>query len=50
MGADAIEEAQCVKEYLKNSVITNLGATFEEVSARPEETVDRKQTKQEYNY
>jgi hypothetical protein len=39
LGADAIEEAQCVKSWMKNGVITNLGATFEAVSARPEEAV-----------
>jgi glycine/D-amino acid oxidase-like deaminating enzyme len=39
LGADAIEEAQCVKSWMKNGVITNLGATFEAVSARPEEAM-----------
>jgi hypothetical protein len=37
LSADAIEESQCVKSWMKNGVITNLGATFEAVSSRPED-------------
>jgi hypothetical protein len=37
LSAEAIEEAQCIKNWMRNGVITNLGATFEAVSSRPEE-------------
>lgn len=37
LSVDAIEEAQCVKNWMRNSIITNLGATFEAVASRPQE-------------
>jgi hypothetical protein len=37
LSAEAIEEAQCMKNWMRNGVITNLGATFEAVSSRPED-------------
>jgi hypothetical protein len=37
LSVEAIEEAQCIKNWMKNGVITNLGATFEAVASRPED-------------
>jgi hypothetical protein len=34
---EAIEEAQCIKNWMKNEVITNLGATFEAVVSQPKD-------------
>jgi hypothetical protein len=37
LSAEVIEEAQCVKNWMRRGIITNLGATFELVKAIPEE-------------
>ncbi|THX02757.1 hypothetical protein D6D17_06061 [Aureobasidium pullulans] len=37
LSADAIEEAQCIKNWRRRGIITNLGATFESMAWVPEE-------------
>ncbi|THY13776.1 hypothetical protein D6D02_04585 [Aureobasidium pullulans] len=34
---EAIEEAQCIKSWMRHGIITNLGATFESMAWAPEE-------------
>jgi hypothetical protein len=37
LSAEVIEEAQCIKNWMRRGIITNLGATFELVRAIPQE-------------
>lgn len=37
LSGEAIEEAQCIKSWMRHGIITNLGATFELVAALPQE-------------
>jgi len=37
LSAEVIEEAQCIKNWTRQGIITNLGTTFELVRAIPEE-------------
>jgi hypothetical protein len=37
LSGEAIEEAQCIKNWMRHGIITNLGATFELVQSVPQE-------------